>query len=197
MALAKADITIELREISLKSKPESLYAISPKGTVPVLQINANSIIDESYDIMLWAIKNSKCNWLDNDIKNQLKMISSNDIDFKPWLDKYKYSIRYPQKPTSYYQNHCAEYLKSYDINLIMQPYLFGNKLQLADVALFPFIRQCSFINPYWFEKKFTNLSKWLNQIIQSSLFIKVMRKYELWDERGYGEIINFNKNQST
>jgi len=194
MALAKADISIELREISLKSRPESLYAISPKGTVPVLQINANDIIDESYDIMLWAIKNSKCNWLDNDTKDQLEMISSNDIDFKPWLDKYKYSIRYPENPTSYYRKHCANYLESYDIILMKQPYLFGNEIQLADIALFPFIRQCAFIDSCWFDDKFINLSKWMNQIIQSSLFIKVMKKYELWDQKGAGQIINFNKN---
>ena len=96
MALSKSNITIELREISLKKRPDALYQISPKGTVPVLQLVENEIIDESLDIMLWAIDNSNCDWLKNEQEKQLEIISINDGKFKYWLDRYKYSDRYPE-----------------------------------------------------------------------------------------------------
>ena len=90
MALAYANITIELREILLSDRPDELYAISEKATVPVLQLPNGSVIDESFDIMKWALEQAKTDWLDIDLEDQLLIIKINDEEFKPWLNKYKY-----------------------------------------------------------------------------------------------------------
>ncbi len=94
MALSHCKQYVELREILLKDRPKELISISPKGTVPVLQLNDNTILEESIDIMLWVLNKNNSKWLDIDIKIQNDMISKNDNDFKHFLDKYKYHVRY-------------------------------------------------------------------------------------------------------
>ena len=92
MALSISNISIELREILLKDRPVSLYETSPKGTVPVLQLH-DKVIDESLDIMLWALKNNfEQTWLSKEHAKELKMININDTEFKRWLDRYKYCL---------------------------------------------------------------------------------------------------------
>ena len=114
MALCEAEITVELREILLKDRPEALYKIYSKGTVPVLQINSETIIDESLDIMIWVIKKSSIDWLENEKIKQLEMIKINDTEFKHWLDRYKYADRFPEKTHEDYQAKCGEFLDSYN-----------------------------------------------------------------------------------
>ena len=125
MALSASNIKIELREILLKDRPQSLYDISSKGTVPTLQINDNHIIDESLQIMIWAIEQSKLNWIKISPKEQYKLISINDNDFKFWLNKYKYSDRFPEYSFEYYQKNVNKYyahmIKFYSIiNIFFQ-----------------------------------------------------------------------------
>jgi len=191
MALSASKIKIELREISLKNRPDSLYAISPKGTVPVLQINKNKIIDESLQIMLWAIKQSNLDWLKKNPKRQIDMIKINDVDFKYWLNRYKYSDRFPEKSISFYKDNCTTILSIYEAILNKEKYLFDSKCQLADIAIFPLIRQCENIDLEWFSNNFPNISRWLEQIKSSNLFLSVMNKYELWDENESELIIRF------
>jgi len=191
MALSKSEIEIELREISLKNRPDSLYTISPKGTVPVLQINNTKIIDESLQIMLWAIEKSNLDWLGKNPKKQIDMIKINDADFKYWLNRYKYSDRYPEKSINFYKDNCTIILSTYEEILNQEKYLFDSKYQLADIAIFPLIRQCENVDPSWFTDNFPNLSRWLNQIKLSNVFLSVMNKYELWDEDKSGLIIRF------
>lgn len=191
MALSKSKIKIELREISLKNRPDSLYTISPKGTVPVLQIGNNEIIDESLQIMLWAIEKSNLDWLEKNPKKQIDMIKINDADFKYWLNRYKYADRFPEKSINEYQDNCKKILSIYENSLNETEYLFDSKYQLADIAIFPLIRQCENVDPSWFADNFPNLSRWLDQIKLSNLFLSVMNKYELWDEDKSGLIIRF------
>ena len=102
MAISYSNIEVELREISLKDRPKEMYEVSAKGTVPVLITKNKKIIDESLDIMIWAInQNKKQNLIDN--KNELELISNNDFDFKQWLDKYKYHVRFPDKTREFYR----------------------------------------------------------------------------------------------
>ena len=193
MALCEAEITVELREILLKDRPEALYKISSKGTVPVLQINSETFIDESLDIMFWVIKKSNIGWLENEKTKQLKMIKINDNEFKHWLDRYKYADRFPEKTLEDYQAQCGEFLDSYNSILKNKLYLFGESYQLADIALFPFIRQCAYIDYDWFENNFKNLNGWLNKIKSSSLFLSIMNKYDIWNKEGKGEIVKFKR----
>ena len=193
MALCEAEITVELREILLRDRPKALYEISSKGTVPVLQINSETIIDESLDIIIWVINKSKINWLENEKIKQLEMIRLNDTDFKYWLDRYKYSDRFPEKTHKNYQTKCGEFLNSYNSILKNEQYLFGESYQLTDIALFPFIRQCAYVDCDWFENNFKNLNTWLNKIKSSSLFLSIMNKYDIWNKEERGEIVKFKK----
>ena len=104
MALAHTGISVELREILLTERPDELHAISSKGTVPVLELEDGQIIDESFDIIMWALDQTNTDWLEIDPDQQLKMIHANDHEFKPWLDKYKYHERHPEHTKEYYQN---------------------------------------------------------------------------------------------
>jgi len=195
MALSESNISVELREISLKKRPNALYKISSKATVPVLQIN-DKIIDESLEIMVWAINQSNCSWLNIYQEQQIELITNNDTKFKYWLDRYKYSNRFPESTFSHYQIECGKILYNYDSFLNDNKYLFGDSLQLADVAIFPFIRQCENVDPSWFEKNFKHLNRWLKIIKISSLFISVMGKYDLWNELSDGEVVNYYVLQS-
>ena len=97
MALAKAQVRWEHREVSLKYKPGEMLKISSKGTVPVLELIDGTVIDESLDVMLWAL--DKCDpdqWLNADMEETLSLIYKNDFEFKVQLDKYKYHVRHPQ-----------------------------------------------------------------------------------------------------
>jgi len=192
MALCEAEITVELREILLRDRPEDLYKISSKGTVPVLQINSETIIDESLDIMIWVTNKSKINWLKHEKTKQLEMIRVNDTDFKYWLDRYKYSDRYPDKTHEDYQKKCGEFLSSYNSILKNKIYLFGEQYQLVDIALFPFIRQCANVDFKWFQEEFINLNIWLQKIVSSKLFLSTMKKYEVWNQIDKGFIVNYN-----
>ena len=192
MALAEGNFTLEHREILLKNRPDALYNISAKGTVPVLHIDSKNIIDESLDIMLWAIENSKLNWLKFNSTKQLDMIKINDNNFKYWLDRYKYSDRYPDLTLLEYQNKCKIYLDEYDKMLKENIFLFGNQIQCIDIAIFPFIRQCALVDLSWFSEEFIYLNQWFNTIVSSTLFISVMKKYEVWNQKDQGLTLNYN-----
>ena len=194
MALAYSNITVELKEISLKNRPQELYDISPKGTVPILCINNSTIIDESLDIMKWALNhNDPKHWVDNNMEIQHEMIQVNDNEFKHWLDRYKYYDRYPKHNKSYYREKCGEFIIKLNILLEDHRYLLSNHLSLLDVAIFPFIRQCANVDIHWFNNNYVNVSNWLKNLLDSSLYLSVMDKYS---EYKYGQkpfIINFNK----
>jgi len=116
MALAHTGISVELREILLTERPNELYAISSKGTVPVLELEDGQVIDESFDIIMWALDQTNTDWMEINPDQQLKMIHANDHEFKPWLDKYKYHERHPEHTKEYYQdnaiNFCLTIMKS-------------------------------------------------------------------------------------
>ena len=192
MVLAKANITLEHREILLKDRPSSLLNISSKGTVPALYIDNNHIIDESFDIMIWGIEYAQLDLLKEKRQIQLDMIKTNDNDFKYWLDRYKYFDRFPELTFNDYQNKCKNYLMVYDKILTDNIYFMGDYLQCADIALFPFIRQCANVDYNWFQNEFTNLNIWLQKILSSKLFLSTMKKYEVWNQTDKGITINYN-----
>ena len=194
MALAYSQIKVVIKEILLNNRPSELYAVSPKGTVPVLCINDTTIIDESLDIMQWAlIQNDPNLWISFNKEMQFDIIEENDNKFKYWLDRYKYSDRYPENNIDYYKTKCGEYLIKLNRLLECNKYLLTNKLLFADIAIFPFIRQCANVDKYWFEETYVKLSNWLNNIIESKLFISVMNKYFEYNPEQKPLITNFNE----
>ena len=200
MALAYSEIVVELREILLKDKPASMLESSSKATVPVLVLE-EKVIDESLDVMKWALlQKDKDQWfhgLDPKVQNEiLELIDKNDHQFKPILDRYKYSDRHPQSE-DYYRNLSLGYLEELYQRLLKNKYLFGANLSLADVAIFPFIRQFAFVNKKWFDAtRLQSLKAWLEDFLSSERFLGIMQKYKPWKQGDYVEYQPFEIKES-
>ena len=192
MAMAYSKISYEHREILLKNRPKDLYRISKKGTVPVLKLVDGTVIDESVDIMKWCIKqNDLDGWFEDNYTLQNRFIKNNDTEFKYWLDRYKYHIRYVENSFEKYQKEVEAFLIKYNLILQEKRFLMGKKLSLVDVALMPFIRQAAHVNIGWFTQNFPALSEWLEKLKVSPLFLSIMKKYEIWDDSVEGVIVKW------
>ena len=186
-------ISYEHREILLKERPKKLYQLSPKGTVPVLNLPDGKVIDESLDIMKWSVSvNDPDSWYVNNIDYQLEIISINDKEFKKWLDRYKYHDRYPEYSVEYYRGKCEKILDNFEKILDSEKFLFSNNISLSDIALLPFVRQFSNVDIIWFRNRFINLSGWMNELIGMKIFQAMMKKFEIWNPFGKGEEVIFN-----
>ena len=186
LALAASGIKTELREVVLKDKPAELVAVSPKATVPVLQTETGRVIDESIDIMRWALdKRDPLNWYQTlNRRQQIQcddLITNNDGDFKYYLDRYKYADRYPEHPESYYREQGEKTLQNLESLLEENGCLLSEKWTMADIALLPFVRQFALVDKDWFNTApYPLVRDWLNHFLQSELFASVMTKYEQW-----------------
>lgn len=176
MALWLNQCPVKIIEVSLKDKPKAMLELSPKGTVPVLYDKANDLIlEESLDIMLYAIDNGQKPSMDKaDAKHPL--IDINDKQFKPLLDSYKYHIRYPESPEYYRDKATSEILMPLEEILNQHAFLNGKKYTLIDIALFPFIRQFAHIDLDWFANTCPKLHLWLDDWKKSPCFIAIMEK---------------------
>ena len=198
MALAYAGISYELREVSLKNKPQEMLQISPKGTTPVMQIFqdvGNSaqdfvILEESLEIMSWAVKqNDFCNWqnLSNDANYRdhfaiaQQLIRTNDREFKKALDCYKYPNRFPDQSQEFYRQQAEEVLQVLEYQLQQNDFLICDRQTIADVAIFPFIRQFAYVDIDWFNSSpYTRIQQWLHWNEASDVFDFVMQKFPVW-----------------
>jgi len=182
LAIAHAGIRVELREIVLRDKPQQLLDASTKGTVPVLVRPSDEVVDESYEIMKWALREGKANdWLESESEMDT-WVARNDQDFKPWLDRYKYADRHPEQPQSYYQDRCLHWLTTLEKQLQKQGgFLLSSHMTLADAALLPFVRQCAHVDRNWFyQTELFALQGWLDNFLDSPLFKQIMTKYPQW-----------------
>ena len=191
MVLSYMKISVELREVLLNERPKSLYKVSSKGTVPVLLLKDGKVLDESLDIMQWAIKQGEQKLYEDKLNEQNQLIKYNDTKFKYWLDRYKYHVRYLENSREYYQRKCSKTLAEYDMRLRENAYLTGDRIRLADIAIFPFIRQCANVDQNWFNNKYPNLNQWLEIWKKSRLFKSVMMKYDQWTLGDELIIVNF------
>ena len=187
MALSYAGIQVEIREIALREKPAHMLAVSPKGTVPVLVLASNEVLEQSLDIMDWALQQSDVDeWIIQDQAGQkltADLIATNDGAFKKSLDKYKYAIRFPENPPEIYRAQGEEFLQRLEMLLQQNTYLCRNTISKADVAIFPFVRQFSMVDENWFESAdYPSLKAWLNSLLNSQLFLGVMQKHPTWTD---------------
>ena len=186
MTLRYTAIKVELREIVLKNKPDAMTELSPKGTVPVLQLDSQEVLEESRDIIAWALRQTDPdNWLYRDQPalqaDLLALVDENDCGFKDCLDRYKYSDRYPQQSQVYYREQGLSFLTGLNDQLETNTYLFGSTTCWADIAIFPFVRQFAFVDKAWFDKQnLAPLQAWLEGHLHSELFLSVMGKYVPW-----------------
>jgi glutathione S-transferase len=184
-ALIVGGINVELREVELRNKPAAMLAASPKGSVPVLVLPDNTVIDESWDIMLWALRqHDPHGWLGKGefhAQAALPWLTENDTTFKDNLDHYKYPERFPEQPQSAYRIAGERFLQMLEHRLDTTPYLLGETFTLADVALLPFVRQFAAVETNWFATAhYPALRAWLEQFTASELFALVMQKFPVW-----------------
>ena len=188
MALQYSGVRVFLREIELKNKPQQMLQCSAKGTVPVLVLTDGTIIDESRDIMYWALEqNDPDKWLPEpaiETRNQIdQLLDENDFNFKNWLDRYKYADRYPQQSAAYYRHQGEQFLASLEYRLSNHRFLMNDTFSVADIGIFPFIRQFAFVDKDWFyQSDYPYLQTWLDYFLQSEIFNSVMKKYPAWTE---------------
>ncbi|MFT6917893.1 MAG: glutathione S-transferase [Cognaticolwellia sp.] len=225
IAIFKSHQPVALRDVVLTDKPAAMILASPKATVPILVLDENSpfkednaqgnnkelsqantnragdnriIIDESLDIMLWALKKSDPNNLlhaDNRVtlpikqneklNEMLALITEFDVEFKRRLEAYKCAKRYHETNLNECRTACEHYIQLLESRLTQHDYLFSTQESLADIALLPFIRQFARIERQWYlQSSYPKLKNWLNRYLQSPMFTRVMAKYPLWLECG-------------
>ncbi len=179
MAIAVSGVEVEHREILLRDKPAEMLAASPKGTVPVLVLPDGGVIDESLDVMRWALaQNDPLGWLGH-IDDVL--ISINDGPFKAKLDRYKYPHRYDLPDGIAHRELGLAHMHSLSDRLSDQPYLAGRSAGFTDIALFPFVRQFAATDQHWFTSlPLPRLHRWLNALLSMPLFEQIMVKHPLW-----------------
>lgn len=185
LALYASGVTVELREVALRHKPPSMLKASAKGSVPVLVLPDGRVIDESWDIMQWALQqNDPDGWLGENsvyIDAAIPLVIENDTVFKTNLDRYKYADRYPQHPQIYYRCAAETFLLQVEYRLGTTGFLLGDVMSIADVAIFPFIRQFAEVDKDWFaQAPYPLLRRWLEVFLSSENFDAVMKKRPLW-----------------
>ena len=181
LAIKVSGAAVQMQEVSLRAKPIAMLECSPKGTVPVLKFADGSVLEQSLDIMQWALSiNDPEQWLESDLEKSnavMSLIKQNDESFKPALDLYKYAVRFPEHSEAYYREQAEPFLADLNARLSKDGYLMSGRYTLADMAIFPFIRQFCNVNPDWFyASSYLHLTAWLDRLISSQLFQDVMQK---------------------
>ena len=187
LAVAASGRSCQLREVVLRNKPAAMLQASPKGTVPVLVPADGPVIDESLDIMLWALRrNDPQQWLQPESgspDDAFGLVAECDGPFKQNLDRYKYPPRYPDADPQACRDAAAAWLAGLNQRLTKTPFLMGNRASIADVAIFPFVRQFAHTDKEWFSAQaWQALTAWLNAWLQHPLFEQVMVKVPAWQE---------------
>ena len=180
LAIAASGVRVELREILLRDKPAHLLKISPKGTVPVLQLE-NSVLEESRDIMDWALaQNDPGKWLEMPPEGE-HWIKAIEGPFKAALDRYKYANRYDGVDPIEQRNIASDILQEVEPNLAKNPWIYGKNPSLADMATITFVRQFANVDRVWFDSQnWPGIKKWLSEFLASEEFSAIMLKYPQW-----------------
>ena len=178
MALLVSGTVCDIREVSLRAKPTEMTAASPKATVPVLVLPSGQVIDESIDIMRWALaRHDPEAWLAGDDQ---ALIAANDGAFKFHLDRYKYPHKYDGDPLPHRAGGLA-ILEGLEVRLGAFTNLCGDAPALTDFAIMPFIRQFAATDADWFAAQpLPRLQAWLARHLASVRFETAMAKYPLW-----------------
>ena len=211
LGLLMARQQVMLRAVTTKNKPDEMLAASPKGTIPVLVLPDLTVIDESLDIMLWALQQNDPEDLlhrgkPENLPAMIELVKHNDKVFKPQLEIYKKAKRFHLDSEIEERQKCEEFIAELEQRLTPNElsaeelsetdqerrYFIGQSPSLIDYALLPFVRQFSRVNRAWFiQAPYPNLRAWLEGHQQSRLYAKAMAKYPLWldnyEESVFGE----------
>lgn len=174
---------VELREILLRDKPAHMVELSPKATVPVLWFEDGRVVDESLDVMIWALGDmSETRW-----SGDQELIASFDGDFKYHLDRYKYASRYEGADATQHQQACLEHLLNLEPKL-KADWLAGDHPGFTDIAILPFVRQFRIADPIWFDDhgSLKVVQLWLERFLNWPSFQMAMKKYPVWQSNQPG-----------
>jgi glutathione S-transferase len=185
LALLASGTVCELREVVLARKPTALLQVSPKGTVPVLILPGGAVLEQSLDIMLWALRShDPRRWLPvqaGGMEQATALIAQCDGDFKANLDRYKYPTRYELPDGLIHRTQGMQFLQTLDTQLSAQGFLHGGHFGLLDAAIAPFVRQFAHTDPAWFARQpWVALQQWLAAFEASKAFLGVMGKAPAW-----------------
>lgn len=187
MALLSADLQVELREVLLRDKPADMLAASPKGTVPVLVLSDGTVLEESLDVMHWALDaNDPGNWRLSEnpqaFDGARALIKHIDSAFKPHLDRYKYAERHDPAARDHHRDAGLSMLvNALASRLETSTFLFRETASFADIAIFPFVRQFANTDRDWFDKAApARLVDWLDRLVSTPLFAATMAKFPRW-----------------
>ena len=185
LGLLFAELPVALREITLKNKPAKMLAISPKGTVPVLQLADGVVIEESRDIMEWALEQQDPQELLNPktLHQGNTLIEQNDQEFKHWLDRYKYADRHLEMTQTEYRQKGEVFLQILEELLTKNTYLLGDSVTIADIGIMPFVRQFAHVDrDVFYSLPYPKLQIWLKNWLAHPLFIQAMTKFQPWQD---------------
>lgn len=187
MAIANSGIECRLREVVLRDKPAEMLTASPKGTVPVIVEADGTVIEESLDVMAWALKHKDTGrWLEPEQGNRADMdalVAACDGPFKHALDRYKYPNRYEDEGVVREDQRTLglAFLERLNDQLADRAHLFGDRISYADIAIFPFVRQFANTDRTWFDAlDLPHLQRWLAEHLESDLFKQIMPKFPQW-----------------
>ena len=184
LALWVSGQVCELREVVLARKPAALLAASAKGTVPVLVLADGQVLDQSLEIMLWALRqHDPLGWLGNDSQrpDMLQWVAQCDGEFKFHLDRYKYPNRFGLPDGSLHRAQGAVFLDSLNERLSQSPHVGEASESLADMAIAPFVRQFAHTDAAWFARQpWPALQTWLVNFEASNAYQQIMRPYAAW-----------------
>jgi len=185
MAIHISSQKCEIREVLLRDKPPSMLEYSSKGTVPVLVLQSGEVIDESLDVIDWALNmNDPDNWQRSKNNEKTKeLIKINDGEFKYHLDRYKYSKRYDNEDPEFHRKKCLSFIEKVNSELQNSKYIFDDAISYIDISLLPFIRQFRIADNEWFDElPYENVKSWLSNFLNSELLKSIMSKYDIWKE---------------
>jgi glutathione S-transferase len=182
MTLAASGVDLEVREILLAAKPTAFLELSSKGTVPVLDLTDGPLLDESRDIMVWALqRKDPHNWLRGNSGATQELLDRNDGPFKTHLDRYKYAAGDADIDPLAERDAAASFLHPLEQQLRGSAFLQGEHPSLADVGIFPFVRQYAGVDPVWFAQELPELQRWREHWQGQPLFTRIMRKLDAWE----------------
>ena len=199
MGIYASGIKMEWRELVLRDKPEHMVEISPKATVPVVQLPDGKVIDESFDVMMWALEqNDPHGWLpsNGDMKQRsTEIINECEERFKQHLDHYKYPNRYDGIDAISSRDEAVKILEKWNGYLADHANLLSEQPSLADYATFPFVRQFANVDRDWFDAlALPHLQAWLERHLTSQIFADIMIKQKPWTPED--ELLIFPQEQS-
>ncbi len=177
MAIALSTNQCQIREVVLRDRPEHLLEISPKGTVPVLLLDNGELIEESLEIMQWALSG-----ILSASDTDLELIARNDEEFKANLDRYKYPNRFDEEDDcKVYRDAAVSFIETLEQRLTLHHNLSGDEIGYCDLAILPFVRQFANTDREWFNSlQLPLLHDWLERHLKSQLFHSVMPKLKRW-----------------